>query len=367
MLDALSFAPLALLLLLPFALGTVSTGWIEVFRAGSYPQGTFTASDIQSIAGAYDPDIFEAPSTVDHQQKGMAQGWVEDLKAKGESLYARFKQVPETFAQAIKDGRLKNRSIELFRDLDGEGLYLKAVTWLGAKAPQVKGLEDPASALEFDHSGMEERMAVLHFDDEEDGDGPAADGDPNDEDDTEDEEDAEDEENTEDEDDTEEPEGEELAEEDAGEDEPKGEDGAGEETDEQSETGDSDTEEFSHEAESEIERLRRENRELRRQAEQAGQDQRVQEFEQFCEERVPPAVRDEVVSIFRALHTSDTIRFDHDSHESAAEAFEEVVDSLSLTYLFGDVATEPDEGEGARGTDLESAVRQSMAEQGHEV
>jgi len=352
-------APLSLsllLLVLPFLVGaTVDTDWIEVFRAGSYPQGTFTASDIQSVAGAYDPETFEAPSTVDHQQKGMAQGWVEDLKAKGESLYAKFKQVPETFAKAIKDGRLKNRSIELFRDLDGEGLYLKAVTWLGAKAPQVKGLEDPADALEFDHSGMGERMAVLHFDEDSGGESEREDEEPESEDDSEA---APDEEDGSSEDENEDPEDEED------------EDGSGEPEEETEEDGDpegNDTEEFSHEAQSEIERLRRENRELRQQAQQAGQDQRAREFEQFCEERVPPAVRDEVVALFEALHTSDTIRFDHESHESAAEAFEEVVGSLSLTYLFGDVATEPDEGEGGPPADLESAVRQSMAEQGHEV
>ena len=354
MLDALSSAPFALLFLLPVLIGTVSTGWIEVFRAGSYPQGTFTADDIQSIAGAYDPGVFESPSTVDHQQKGMAQGWVEDLKAKGESLYAKFKQVPQAFAKAIKDGRLKNRSIELFRDLDGEGLYLKAVTWLGAKAPQVKGLEDPAGALEFDHSGMGERMAVLHFDEDSD-QSSSDDEEPESEADSEtpDEE----EEDGDSEDQNEGPEDEED------------EDGSEEPEEETEEDGDpeEDVEEFSHEAQSEIQRLRQENQRLRQQAERSEQDQRVNEFEQFCEERVPPAVRDEVVALFEALHTSDTIRFDHDSHESAAVAFEEVVDSLSLTYLFGDVATEPDEGEGARGTDLENAVRQSMAEQGHEV
>jgi len=355
MLDALPSALLSILLVIPL-LGTVSTGWIEVFRAGSYPQGTFTADDIQSIADVYDPTTFESPSTVDHQQKGMAQGWVEDLKAKGESLYAKFKQVPEAFAKAIKDGRLKNRSIELFRDLNGEGLYLKAVTWLGAKAPQVKGLEDPGDALEFDHSGMGQRMAVLHFDEDSD-ESEGDDEEPEREADSE----ATSDEEEEDGDSEDQNEGSEDEEDEEGSEEPK------EEAEEDGDSEDEDVEEFSHEAQSEIQRLRQENQRLRQQAERSEQDQRVNEFEQFCEERVPPAVRDEVVALFEALHTSDTIRFDHNSHESAAEAFEEVVDSLSLTYLFGDVATEPDEGEGARGTDLESAVRQSMAKQGHEV
>ena len=356
MFDVFSSAPSALLLLVPLLLvGTVSTGWIEVFRAGSYPQGSFTPQDIQAIADVYDPDTFESPSTVDHQQKGMAHGWVADLKAKGESLYAKFKQVPEAFAQAIKDGRLKNRSIELFRDLDGKGLYLKAVTWLGAKAPQVKGLEDPADALEFDHSGLDQRLSVLHFDEEDSDAAP----------------DEEDEPETEDgnEDDTEED----------GDDEPEGEpesddDGEGDsdeddELDEEDETSDSEgdgTEDFSHEAQSEIERLREENQRLRQQAEQSDQDQRVEEFRRHCEERVPPAVRDEVVAIFKAVHTSDTIQFEHDSYDDVAAAFEDVVDKLSLSYLFQEVGTEPDAGDPAD-TDLESAVRQSMAEQGHDV
>jgi hypothetical protein len=348
-----SFLALLPLLFLPFLMGaTVSTDWIEVFKAGSYPQGTFTAEDVQSIAEGYDPEVFEAPSTVDHMQEGFAQGWVEDLKAEAGRLYAKFKQVPESFAQAIKEGRLKNRSIELFRDLDGNGLYLKAVSWLGAKAPEVKGLEDPAPALEFDHSGMGQRMAVLHFEEEQESevDDPPEDG-SDEESEDEDGDDETDEESSDEEED------------DDSEDEEDEDESDGEASGESE--GDPETEEFSHEARSEIERLRAENRRLREQTNQQDRSQQMQEVERFCEERVPPSVRDDVLAIFEALHDSrDTIQFSHGEHEDVVAACREAVDSPSLSYLFQEVGTEPGEGDGSSGRDLEEAVRNTMAEQG---
>ena len=113
----------------------------EVFKAGVYPQGKFTKKEIAEIAKNYDPQFCEAPITIDHQQTGPAFGWVESVKADGEKLKVAFKDIPQEFEQAVNDGKYKKVSVEIYRNLEGKGAYLKAVSFLGAATPQVKGLE----------------------------------------------------------------------------------------------------------------------------------------------------------------------------------------------------------------------------------
>ena len=115
--------------------------YFEVFKAGVYPQGKFTKKEISQIAKNYDPQFCEAPITIDHQQSGPAYGWVEDVKADGDKLKVSFKDVPTEFEQDVNSGKYKKVSVELYRNLEGKGAYLKAVSFLGAATPQVKGLE----------------------------------------------------------------------------------------------------------------------------------------------------------------------------------------------------------------------------------
>lgn len=113
----------------------------EVFKAGKYPQGKFTKKEIAEIAKNYDPKFCEAPITIDHQQSGPAYGWVDTVKADGDKLKVAFKDVPSEFEKDVNDGKYKKVSVELYRNLEGKGAYLKAVSFLGAATPQVKGLE----------------------------------------------------------------------------------------------------------------------------------------------------------------------------------------------------------------------------------
>lgn len=113
----------------------------EVFKAGKYPQGNFTKKEIAEIAKNYDPKFCEAPITIDHQQSGPAYGWVDTVKADGDKLKVAFKDIPESFEKDVNDGKYKKVSVELYRNLEGKGAYLKAVSFLGAATPQVKGLE----------------------------------------------------------------------------------------------------------------------------------------------------------------------------------------------------------------------------------
>lgn len=131
----------------------------EVFKAGKYPQGNFTKKEIEQIAKNYDPKFCEAPITIDHQQSGPAYGWVDTVKADGDKLKVAFKDIPESFEKDVNDGKYKKVSVELYRNLEGKGAYLKAVSFLGATTPQVKGLEP----IKF----MESESDIFEFEDEQ--------------------------------------------------------------------------------------------------------------------------------------------------------------------------------------------------------
>jgi hypothetical protein len=115
----------------------------EIFRAGKYPQGDFTEADLDQIVQAYDPKIHEAPITLDHGKTGPAYGWVAGLKRVGKTLVASFRDVAEELKGLVEAGRYKKRSAEIYTNFAGTGKkYLKAVAFLGAAVPEVKGLAE---------------------------------------------------------------------------------------------------------------------------------------------------------------------------------------------------------------------------------
>lgn len=115
--------------------------FFEVFKAGIYPQGKFTKEQIEEIAKNYDPSFCEAPITLDHEQSGPAFGWVESVKADKGVLKASFKDVTDDLKSFVNDGKYRKISVEIYRELEGKKPYLKAVSFLGASIPQVKGME----------------------------------------------------------------------------------------------------------------------------------------------------------------------------------------------------------------------------------
>ena len=119
--------------------------FFEVFKAGTYPQGTFTQEEVDALAQNYDPQFCEAPVTLDHEQKGPAYGWGSELKAENGKLKASFKDLSSELKEFVKSGKYKKISVEIYRNLDGKQPYLKAVSFLGASIPQVKGM----SPVEF--------------------------------------------------------------------------------------------------------------------------------------------------------------------------------------------------------------------------
>lgn len=145
--------------------------FFEVFKAGKYPQGKFTKKEIAEIAKNYDPKFCEAPITIDHQQSGPAYGWVDTVKADGDKLKVAFKDVPQEFEKDVNDGKYKKVSVELYRNLEGKGAYLKAVSFLGAATPQVKGLEpikfmeSEADTYEFESGDESEEFTEADVED----------------------------------------------------------------------------------------------------------------------------------------------------------------------------------------------------------
>ena len=119
--------------------------YFEVFKAGNYPQGKFTQAEVQELAKNYDPSFCEAPITLDHEQKGPAYGWVDKLKEENGKLKATFKDLSDDLKEFVNKGKYTKISVEIYRELEGKKPYLKAVSFLGASIPQVKGMQ----AVEF--------------------------------------------------------------------------------------------------------------------------------------------------------------------------------------------------------------------------
>ena len=126
---------------------------MEVFRVGDYgDKGRYETSDLDAIAQDYDPKMHEAPVTVDHAQSGPAYGWVKGLRRAGDRLFASVRILSGEFLDWLKSGAYKKRSIELYRKFSGtDRPYIRALSFLGAAPPEVKGLADPvfADAGEF--------------------------------------------------------------------------------------------------------------------------------------------------------------------------------------------------------------------------
>lgn len=146
-------------------LKSVNLAGAMIMKPGTWEASTGTVKttekDIDEMITNFNNGVIEPYLNLDHDDsltkkvadslKVLALGYVDKLYKKGKDLYADFKQVPEKIAQLIKDGQLKQKSVEYFKKVSvGGKVYnnvLKAVSFFGASLPAVNGLGDYIEVL----------------------------------------------------------------------------------------------------------------------------------------------------------------------------------------------------------------------------
>jgi hypothetical protein len=138
--------------------------WFEIFKTGTHQDSkgrerTWTTADLDKMVAMYNPADHEAPMVIGHPKTNdPAYGWAQQLKRVGEKLYALPGQVVPEFAEMVKRGLFKKRSIRV--NPDGS---LGHIGFLGAVPPAIKGLKDMEFAqdeksFDYDYSEEEEQM-----------------------------------------------------------------------------------------------------------------------------------------------------------------------------------------------------------------
>jgi len=113
-------------------------GWTEIFRAGTHTASNgetaiYSTDDLDQVVANHSEND-AAPIVIGHpQHNDPAYGWTAELKRDGDSLFAKFKDVAQEFAQAVDDGRYRKRSVRLIKN--AKGWMLGHVGYLGAKRP----------------------------------------------------------------------------------------------------------------------------------------------------------------------------------------------------------------------------------------
>lgn len=138
---------------------------VAIFAPGDHHGGKtpYTEEEVAQLAAAYDPKLHEAANVIGHyydrKSTAPAFGWVSQCFMRDGLLWAKIRQVPQEFREWVRKGLWKKRSIEIYENFRGTGQkYLAAVSWLGAVAPEVKGLPDavmaegngPVTVLDFE-------------------------------------------------------------------------------------------------------------------------------------------------------------------------------------------------------------------------
>jgi len=123
-----------------------TTDWVPIYRTGDWAgKRRITPEELKLIAAGYNPAEHEAPVVIGHPgDDAPSYAWVEELKAEGDTLLGRYRDVEPNFAQMVNDRRFPKRSAAFYPEAlspTGE-LYLRHVGYLGAVPPAVKGLPD---------------------------------------------------------------------------------------------------------------------------------------------------------------------------------------------------------------------------------
>lgn len=131
---------------------------VEIFSAGLWNGDEYTVDDLKDMVKNFSllSNEIKPPVKLGHDESSAlnkpvmdgqpAYGWVKKLSVVGDKLMATITNVPQILRNAIKSGRYKRVSSEIYWNLKkGKELFkrvLSAVAFLGADAPAVTNLRD---------------------------------------------------------------------------------------------------------------------------------------------------------------------------------------------------------------------------------
>jgi len=136
---------------------------LDIFKSGKHTDMSgriisFTETDLQATAKAYNPDIYEAPLVVGHPKTDdPAYGYAKTLSFADGHLHAEPHQVDAQFAEMVNAGRFKRMSASFYLPAAPNNpvpgvYYLRHIGFLGAQAPAIKGLK--AASFADDEQGV---------------------------------------------------------------------------------------------------------------------------------------------------------------------------------------------------------------------
>lgn len=152
----------------------------EIFSVGTWNGDKYTDQDLEDIVRNFGilKDEYKPPIKLGHNEKQMkdgnpALGWVVGLKKAGSKLIASFADVPDIVYRAIKSGRYKRISSEIYWNLKHGGKVFKralaAVALLGADVPAVNNLADLEAYLTQSSGSSFDSVKLYSFDTDDDG------------------------------------------------------------------------------------------------------------------------------------------------------------------------------------------------------
>jgi len=153
---------------------TFNLSGIEIMRTGKANGTEITAQDLADMANAFSELDYKPPLKSGHSKDkpGMpALGWIDNLVAKGKSLFADFSHMPKQVYDAIRSRSYDTVSAEVFYNLERGGKTyrraLKALSLLGADIPAIAGLKPLHEMFDAEHDKYEHFEFSLTIDKED--------------------------------------------------------------------------------------------------------------------------------------------------------------------------------------------------------
>ena len=130
--------------------------WFEIFRTGSWNGGRYDEvsgtwlpygeADLDTMVANFERRERDIPLILGHNGwmdgEKPALGWVAALRRVGDRLLAQARDVKDELKDAVNRKLYPKRSVEIYENLDGKGLTVSAVAFLGSQQPAVPGMPD---------------------------------------------------------------------------------------------------------------------------------------------------------------------------------------------------------------------------------